>query len=68
MTTKRGETVSIPEAARRLGVSAWAAYRSIQRGDFPLPVIRVGKRVLVARAALDELLSARAGDGPRDAA
>ncbi len=48
------ETVSV--AAVRLGVDRLTAYKSIREGTFPVPVIRVGRRILVPTAALDRLL------------
>lgn len=48
-------TVSIPEAARMLGVSKNLAYAAAARGE--IPTIKVGHRVLVPRAALDRLLN-----------
>lgn len=56
-------TVTVTEAARLLGVSRRSAYRLIGSGQWPTPVVRVGRRVVVPRAALDRLL-----DGEPDAA
>jgi excisionase family DNA binding protein len=52
---------SIEEVAAALGVGRSTVYDSIRRGDFPLPVIRIGARVLVSRTALERLLSAHQG-------
>ena len=49
-------TVSIEKAARVLGISRAAAY--VYAKDGRLPVIRLGSRVLVPKAALDKLLTA----------
>jgi excisionase family DNA binding protein len=49
-------TVSIEKAARVLGISRAAAY--VYAKDGRLPVIRLGSRVLVPKAALDKLLAA----------
>ena len=62
------ETVSLTEAAARLGISVSAAYKQAAAGTFAVPVIRSGGRRLVVRAALDELLSGRSAQVPRDAA
>lgn len=59
---KRGElpsannslTVSVPEAAERLGISRGSAYKAVKSGE--LPVIRIGDRILVPSAALDRML------------
>ena len=48
-------TVSVPEAARLLGVSRMTAYSAIREGV--IPSLRIGRRVLVPRAALDRLLA-----------
>jgi excisionase family DNA binding protein len=53
-------TWSITEAAQVLGISRASAYEAAHRGE--LPVCRIGRRVLVPRAALLRLLE----DGPAD--
>jgi excisionase family DNA binding protein len=47
-------TVTVPEAARLLGLSRMSAYNGIRTGQ--IPSIRVGRRVLIPRAALGRLL------------
>jgi excisionase family DNA binding protein len=54
-------TYTLNEAARRLGISRALAYEAANRGE--LPVCRIGRRVLVPRAALLRLLE----DGPPEA-
>jgi len=49
-------TLSTAEFADLLGVSEWALYESVRRGDPPIPPIRVGRRLLWSRAAVDALL------------
>jgi excisionase family DNA binding protein len=49
-------TLSVDEAARLLGISRGLAYEAARRGD--LPVIRLGRRLLVPRARLLELVGA----------
>ena len=50
-------TLTIPEAARELGISAWSAYRLAQSGELGgIPVIKVGRRLVVGRAALERVL------------
>ena len=51
-------TYTLTEAARRLGISRALAYEAAHRGE--LPVCRIGRRLLVPRAALVRLLE----DGP----
>ena len=48
-------TVSVENAARILGISRGAAYSHARDGS--LPTVRLGKRLLVPRAALDKLLT-----------
>lgn len=54
-------TVSVEEAGRLLGISRGLAYLLVNRGD--IPSIRLGRRIVVPRRALDRLL-----DVPDDAA
>lgn len=49
-------TVTVPEAARQLGISRAFAYNAIARGIFPVRIIRIGGRIVVSRAALDAYL------------
>jgi excisionase family DNA binding protein len=48
-------TYSVPEAAALLGVNRNTAYEAAARGE--LPTIRIGKRVLVPRAAFEAMLA-----------
>ncbi|MCL4685508.1 helix-turn-helix domain-containing protein [Myxococcota bacterium] len=66
-TTPTRRAVSIDEAAQMLGIGRSAAYLAARRGD--IPVLRIGRRLVVPIAALDRML-AGAGpiDGPRSAA
>ena len=47
-------TVSVEEAGRILGISRGAAFHYARTGV--LPVVRLGKRLFVPKAALDRLL------------
>jgi excisionase family DNA binding protein len=47
-------TVSVEQAARELGIGRSSGYAAAHRGD--LPTIKIGRRLLVPRAALDRLL------------
>ena len=55
--TKR-MTVSVDEAARVLGLSRNAVYIAARRGDLGVPVIKIGRRLVVPRSALEALLGA----------
>jgi excisionase family DNA binding protein len=47
-------TLTVPEAARLLGVSRGVAYEAARTGD--LPVVKLGRRLVVPRARLTALL------------
>ena len=49
-------TLTVDETARCLGIGRNSAYEAIARGE--IPVIKVGKRLLVPKAALEVLLAA----------
>jgi excisionase family DNA binding protein len=51
-------TYTISEAGRLLGIGRNQAYEAAKAGE--IPVIRVGKRLLVPKAALDRLLAGEA--------
>lgn len=48
-------TFTIPEAAKILGIGRTAAYDAARTGQ--IPVIKIGKRLLVPKTALDRMLS-----------
>jgi excisionase family DNA binding protein len=48
------QTLTVEEAARVLGIGRSAAYLAARRGD--LPAIRIGRRYVVPRAALERML------------
>lgn len=47
-------TLSVEEAARKIGLGRAAAYAAVHRGE--IPSIRFGKRILVPKAALEQAL------------
>ena len=49
-------TVSIEDAAAALGIGRQLAYRLAREDALPVPVLRVGKRLLVPRRALMRVL------------
>jgi predicted DNA-binding transcriptional regulator AlpA len=49
-------TLDIPEVARILGVSRNSAYVAARDGTLPVPVLRIGRRMVVPRRALEDLL------------
>ena len=54
MTTTR-LTYTVEEASGVLGISISCAYDCIKRGQ--LPALRLGRRIVIPAAALDELLT-----------
>jgi excisionase family DNA binding protein len=49
------QVLSVEEAARALGLGRNSAYQAVQRGE--IPVIRIGRRLVVPKAALERLLA-----------
>ena len=47
--------ISVPQAAELLGISTRHAWTLVQSGE--LPVLRLGRRVLVPRERLNRMLS-----------
>ena len=54
--------LTVPEAARALGLGRNQAYAAVRRGE--LPAIRVGRRLLVPLAALERLVDPPGGSCP----
>ena len=50
-------TYTVAQAATQLGVSPDALYDAIRAGNAPVSILRVGRRVLIVKAALDRLLA-----------
>jgi excisionase family DNA binding protein len=48
-------TISVGEAARRLGVGKLAAYDAVHRGE--IPVLRIGRKMLVPLVAFEQMLA-----------
>lgn len=55
-------TLTVEEAAAALGISRASGYEAVHRGE--IPCIRIGRRILVPRVALDRLLAAASPDTP----
>ena len=49
--------LSVDEAAVLLGCNRSSVYRSIGRGDFPLPVFRLNGRYRITRASVERLIA-----------
>lgn len=59
MTTKQraeSRTVSVRYAAAQLGIGGSTLYRLIKDGKCPVPVLRLGERVVVSREGLERAL------------
>jgi len=61
-------TVTIDELAALTGVSRNTWFESVKRGDCPLPTIRVGRRIVIPRAAVEQLLGAPVPAEPAETA
>jgi excisionase family DNA binding protein len=59
-------TLTVEEAAATLGISRASGYEAVRRGE--IPAIRIGRRVLVPRVALDRLLLMPSAMNPTDSA
>ena len=49
-------TYRAEQVAQHLGVSIWAVYESVRRGDCPVSPIKIGRRLVWSKAAVDRLL------------
>lgn len=47
-------TLTVEEAAQALGISRAFAYESVAKGE--IPCIRIGKRILIPKVALEKML------------
>jgi len=58
-----GVRTDVPTAGEILaGLCRDEAYRSVKRGDFPVPVLKVGRRLVVPVAPILELLGIKPDD------
>jgi excisionase family DNA binding protein len=49
-------TYTVGELSEMLRVSTFSIYEAIKRDDLPVPAIKVGHRIVFAKAAVDRLL------------
>ena len=56
----RSLTVTLREAAELLGISYDAAWKMQARDEFPVPVVRVGRLLMVSRRRLEEFVDGEA--------
>lgn len=52
------ETLNIETVGKMLGISRPVAYELARRDELPVPVIRLGRRMVVSKRALEEVLHA----------
>jgi len=64
MQNRERLTLTVKETAQLLGLSRNSTYQGILTGE--IPHLKVGKRILIPRVALEKLL-AEAGNKARDA-
>ena len=50
-------TMTIPEIAKILGISRGLAYDLARRDALPVPVIKLGRRMVLSRKAVEKVLS-----------
>ncbi len=62
------QTLTIAEVGQALGINRATAYQLAQRDQLPVPVIRLGRRLVVGRAALERVLGRTVEDGHDDGA
>lgn len=51
------QTMTVDAFARRVGIGRKLAYEAAARNELPVPVIRIGRRMVIPIAAVDQLLS-----------
>lgn len=57
------ETLRIwPDVGQMLGISRPVVYELARKDQLPVPVIRLGRRMVVSKRALEEVLAARKDD------
>lgn len=55
-------TLTVEETAEKLGISRGLAYEAVANGE--IPVVRVGRRLLVPVAALEKMLETSRSEQP----
>ena len=56
--------LDLPAAAQLLGLGRTFAYQLVRRGEWPTPVIRIGRLIKVPTAPLRDLLAGRSVSDP----
>lgn len=60
MVYRDRQTLSVDEAARLLGIGRSSAYEAVRRGE--IPTLRIGRRILVPRTAIERMLNGAPSD------
>ena len=55
MNNDQRKTITVDEAAAALGISRNHAYEAVKQGD--LPSLKIGRRILIPKAAFDRMLA-----------
>jgi excisionase family DNA binding protein len=63
---KVSEVLTVEEARGRLRISRNAAYQAIERNE--IPNVKIGRRILIPRAAFERLLAGEAPQRAKDVA
>lgn len=56
--------VSVEEAATLMGLSRAAVYRSIHKGDLPVPLLQISGRWRIPRRAVERLIAGEVASSP----
>jgi excisionase family DNA binding protein len=62
------QTVNLDTVAKVLGVSRPVVYDLARKDQLPVPVLRIGRRMVVSKRALEALLDAQKGAAGNEAA
>ncbi len=62
MIVPDGATMSVAKAAELLGISRNQAYELIRRAEFPVSVLRLGRRLRVPTSPLLKVLGIESGE------
>lgn len=60
------DLLTVPEAAEYLRINRMAAYKMIREDRFPIPVLRIGKNIRIARHELDRFVGTPTTGDARD--
>jgi excisionase family DNA binding protein len=56
MSDSTSAAYSVDEVAALLGVNRLTVYSAIKRNEAPFPIVRIGRRIVVPKAAVDRML------------